>query len=404
MQRKLWNKDYLLMLQGGAVSALGDILHSVAIGYWVYEKTGSNALMGVMSSISLFMTMLVMPFSGAVIDKCDRKAVIVGMDALRGVIMLVVGALACMERLTVGVVIAAAFLASGCSVFFEPAVSTLMIDLIPPGEMVRGQSVQEGVSTAVSMAGKALSGALTAYFGVGTIILWNGVSYLLSAATELFVAVPKTVQQGNGISLSDILRDLGRAGRSVWKDPFLRLFGISTVAINLLAAGPLMLKLAFTMEKGFSLEQYGLLMTAETAAMLLSAILLGAVKLRPEIRRWVMTAGFLSGIVFMLAGYGAERFGIACVFLALGSFANTMGNSIFNAALMLAVPEENRGAILGLVSAVSMGGGALSTVVYGILCDCFPLVRVFLAGTLLALIPMLVLCFHKKTKQFMLAH
>ena len=77
MRKKLWNKDYILMLQGNAVSAMGDILYSVAIGYWVYAQTGSSTLMGVMSSISMFMTMFVMPFSGTIIDKCNRKSVIV---------------------------------------------------------------------------------------------------------------------------------------------------------------------------------------------------------------------------------------------------------------------------------------------------------------------------------------
>ena len=33
MQRKLWNRDYVLLLQGNAVSAIGDLLYSVAIGY-----------------------------------------------------------------------------------------------------------------------------------------------------------------------------------------------------------------------------------------------------------------------------------------------------------------------------------------------------------------------------------
>lgn len=120
MQKKLWNKDFILMLQGGTVSGLGDLLYSVAIGFWVYEMTGSNTLMGVMSSISMFMSMIVMPFSGTIIDKCNRKAVIVGMDVLRGIIMLVVGALALVGKLSVGVVLLAAFLASGCSVFFWP--------------------------------------------------------------------------------------------------------------------------------------------------------------------------------------------------------------------------------------------------------------------------------------------
>ena len=66
---KLWNKNYILLLQGNAVSAIGDVLYSVAIGYWVYEKTGSSALMGIMSSISMFVTMFVAPFSGTLIRR-----------------------------------------------------------------------------------------------------------------------------------------------------------------------------------------------------------------------------------------------------------------------------------------------------------------------------------------------
>ena len=126
--KKLWNKDYILMLQGNAVSMFGDILYSVAIGYWVYEQTGSSALMGIMSSISMFVVMFVSPFSGTIIDKCNRKVIIVGMDALRGLIMLGIGILAYMDLLNVTGVLIAAFLASMCSVFFNPAVNTLMID------------------------------------------------------------------------------------------------------------------------------------------------------------------------------------------------------------------------------------------------------------------------------------
>ena len=73
MKKKLWNKDFLLMLQGNAVSAIGDLLYSVAIGYWVYDQTGSSALMGLMSSVALFISMFLTPFAGSIIDKCNRK-------------------------------------------------------------------------------------------------------------------------------------------------------------------------------------------------------------------------------------------------------------------------------------------------------------------------------------------
>ena len=194
MQRKLWNKDFILLLQGNAVSAIGDLLYSVAIGYWVYEKTGSSALMGIMSSISMFVTMFLSPFTGSIVDKCSRRWVIVGMDALRGLIMLALGALLYMNKLNIPGILLAAFAASLCSVFFGPAVSTLMIDLIPHDDMVRGVSIHSGITSLINLVGKAFSGVLVAFLGVPLIVVINGASYLISAFTELFIRVPRTIR------------------------------------------------------------------------------------------------------------------------------------------------------------------------------------------------------------------
>ena len=88
--------------------------------------------------------------------------------------------------------------------------------------------------------------------------------------------------------------------------------------------------------------------------------------------------------------------------LFLSSFANTLGNGIFNASLMLALPEENRGGILGFVSAAATGGSALSAVIFGVLCDLFPIYLVFSAGMLLSAVPMVYLCAHKHMREFIL--
>lgn len=404
MKKKLWNKDTVLMLQGHAVSALGDILYSVSIGYWVYEKTGSSALMGIMSSISMFMTMLVMPFSGSIIDKCNRKLIIVGMDALRGVIMLALGILAFADSLSVPVVLAAAFLASACSVFFSPAVSTLMLDIIPHDDMVRGQSVFSGVNSFINLVGKAVSGALVALLGVPLIILINGVSYLISAFTELFITVPETAHQGEKITLRGIFSDFGVAIREVFRNRYLRLFIPSALILNLLGAGPSSLMLPFTLEKGFTVEMYGYLMSAETAASLLCVCLLGIVRLKPKARYWGMSGGFLVSILFSVLTYLTKNYAVMCVMMFLGSFANALGNSIFNASLMLALPEGNRGALLGFISAASTGGCALSAVIFGVLGDVFPLYLVFTVGCLLTILPMDYMCLHKNAREFVLTH
>ena len=80
------------------------------------------------------------------------------------------------------------------------------------------------------------------------------------------------------------------------------------------------------------------------------------------------------------------------------------GNAVFNASLMLALPEENRGAILGFVSAASTGGCALSAVIFGVLGDIFPLYLVFVAGNVLTILPMLYLCLHRSTREFIISN
>lgn len=308
MQKKLWNKDFILMLQGGTVSGLGDLLYSVAIGFWVYEMTGSNTLMGVMSSISMFMSMIVMPFSGTIIDKCNRKAVIVGMDVLRGIIMLVVGALALVGKLSVGVVLLAAFLASGCSVFFSPAVSTLMIDIIPHNDMVRGQSIFSGVQIFVNLVGKALSGALVAFCGVPLIITLNGVSYLISAVTEMFITVPKTKHQGEAVTLRGVFSDFGNGLKAIGKNPFLRMSIPCCLLTNLLSAGVGALMLPFVMEKSFTVDMYGYLMAVQTAASFVCISLLGIIRLTPKQRFFRCRCWLSDGYCFLCSVFFCQKF------------------------------------------------------------------------------------------------
>ena len=404
MQKKLWNKDFILMLQGNAVSDIGDLLYSVAIGYWVYEQTGSSALMGVMSSISMFVTMFLSPFTGSIVDKCSRKGMIVGMDVLRGLIMLALGVLLYMSKLTIPGVLLAAFLASLCSVFFNPAVNTLMIDIIPHDDMTRGQSIFSGSNALVQLVGTAFSGVMVAFFGVPLIVVINGLSNLYSAASELFIHVPRTIQQGTPVSVKGILHDSREAVRTIFSDRCLRIFVPSALILNLLAAGPLTLVLPFCMEKGFSVDMYGYLMAVWTAASLICVLTLGIVKLGPKARFWVMAMGFTGSVLFFALTYLSTKFVPLCIMAFLASFTNCAGNTIFNASLMLALPEENRGAILGFIDAASVGGTALSAVVYGVLGDVFPLYLVFTVGSLLSLAPMLYMCFNPRTREFVLTH
>lgn len=404
MHKKLWNKDYILLLQANTVSTIGDLMCSVAIGYWVYEKTGSSSLMGIMSAISLFVTMFLSPFSGSIVDKCNRKWVMVGMDILQSVIMLTVGVLAYMDKLEIPGVLLAAFLAAFGSVFYSPAVSTLMLDIIPRDDLVRGQSIFSSTTSLINLAGTAFSGVLVAFFGVPLIVILNGLSNLYSAISELFIHVPKTVQQGDPVSVKTVLHDTAAAVKTIFSEKYMQIFVPSALILNLLAAGPVALMLPFTAEKGFTVEMYGYLMAVQTAASFLCVLMLSVLKLSPKARFILMAAGFSASVVCFVLSYLSTGFVPVCIFTFLGAFLNTAGNAVFNASMMLALPEENRGAILGFIQSASTGGTAFSAVIYGFLGEAFPLYLVFAVGSAISLLPMLYMCFHPRTKDFVLSH
>jgi MFS family permease len=301
-------------------------------------------------------------------------------------------------------VLIAAFLAALGSVFYSPAASTLMIDIIPDDDMVRGQSIFSGTNSLVNMIGTAFSGVMVAFLGVPFIVVLNGLSNLYSAVSEMFIHVPKTVQQGTEVSVKNVLRDSKAAVKEIFSNPCLRLFVPCALILNLLAAGPLTLLLPFCMEKGFTVDMYGYLMSAWTAACVICTLLLGVVKLKPKTRFLVMAVGFSASGVFLILGFLSTNFLLMCGLAFVGAFLNCAGNTVFNASLMLALPEKNRGAILGFIQSASVGGTALSTVLYGVLGDIFPLYIVFTIGTVLSLIPMLYMCGHPRTKEFVVSH
>ena len=232
----------------------------------------------------------------------------------------------------------------------------------------------------------------------------NGLSNLYSAITEFFIHVPQTAQQGTQVTPQSILRDSRTAVKTIFSEPCLRLFIPCALILNLLGAGPMALALPFCMEKGFSVDAYGYLMAVFTSAYLIGTLMLGVIRFSPKARYWMMALGFSVSVVFMLLLYLSTQFLPMCLFAFIGAFLNCAGNTLFNASLMLALPETNRGAILGFMQSASTGGSALSALLYGVLGDVFPLYLVFAAGSIISLIPMLYLCFHPRTKRFVLEH
>jgi len=386
---KLWNRNFILLLQGHAVSIFGDVLYSIAIGFWVYEKTGSTALMGMMSSISMFVSMFLGPFSGAIIDRSDRKKVLVGMDVIRGILMVFVGFFAIQGQLGIPMILLTAFMAALCGVFFNPATMTVFVDIVPKTELVRAQSLYSGTVSLISLVGKGVSGALLVTFGIGPMIILNGISFLFSAFTVLFIKVPKGVKQGQQISVKHVLADVKQGAKDAFATPGLNTLIKSALLANFLGSGYMSLLIPLALQKGLSMPEYGYFMAAGSLAAVLGMGFLGLVKIPLKYKMKIFIGAFtIQGIVYIIGLLGYGFVWLTTAFF-VGDFLNVIGNAILNATMLIAIPRDKRATIFGFVSSFSIAGMALSTLAYGFLAESFNLSLITIIGTALSFVAIL---------------
>ena len=399
MKQKLWNKDYLLLLQGSWVSALGNVLYSICIGYWVYEQTQSTALMGTISSISMFM-MVLGPVCGAIVDRSNRKALIVGLDFIRGVVMIGLGIIAYMNKLSIVAVIVVALISALCNVLFNPCSTSVFADVLPKDELMRGQSIYNGGYSLISLAGQSVSGMLIVIFGVPLLILLNGICYMISAVTECFIEVPKTEKQGLEINVKSIFADLKEGLYYSLHEKGLNTIMLCALSINLVGSGIFSLFLPFCYEKGLDVVEYGYLSSVVSIAGLCGVFIIGVWKMKRHKRFIIMMSTFIISSILQVFGYLGIGFWMIAVLLFCSQLFNAIANAIFNAAMILSIPHDKRGVIIGFISAASTVGMALSTVMYGLLAEVISLSSLGIIGTVVSLIPFAILGSDPKVKGF----
>lgn len=172
------HRNYSLLWTSQLISNLGDRFHWVAISLWVYAETKS-ALSVSYAIISLLVAPAIMALvAGVVVDHWDRRAILVGADVLRAVVVASIPAL-----MTLGLpwVYAALFLVSGASAFFRPAIFASIPQTVPRHKIHQANAVYASQDAAVEVVGPALAGLVVGHFSYAAALYMDSITYLASA-------------------------------------------------------------------------------------------------------------------------------------------------------------------------------------------------------------------------------
>ena len=162
------------------ISMLGSGMNAAAVAWYILQATHSEIALGTFAVLQTIPAMLMLPFTGVIIDREDRRRLVMWLDALRAVIILAVSILAFMGKAKIWELYLMNTLVAAGFWMFWPTITALIQELTPGEEFVHANTfLLAGVQGGWLIAG-SIVGFVYNRIGLGGVLLIDFSTYLVS--------------------------------------------------------------------------------------------------------------------------------------------------------------------------------------------------------------------------------
>src|ERR1700677_584035 len=176
----LGRRPLRFVFAANVISMLGSGMNSAAVAWTILQRTHSEMALGTFAALQTIPAMLMLPFTGVIIDREDRRRLVIWLDAVRAVIIVTVAILAFQHRVKVWELYLMNTLVAAGFWMFWPTITALIQELTPEGEFVHSNTfLMAGVQGGWLIAG-SLVGFMYNHIGLGGVLLIDFSTYVVS--------------------------------------------------------------------------------------------------------------------------------------------------------------------------------------------------------------------------------
>jgi MFS family permease len=311
MLTPLRQRDFRLLWTGMTISLLGDGVFLIALVWQAYDLPKSSPITLSVIGVAISVPHLVFLLAGGVVsDRLDRRRVMIGADAVRGVAIGMLGLLSVTGALRLWHMVTLGALYGGGTAFFGPAFDAIVPQIVPSEMLAEANSLDQFVRpVALRLAGPALGGWMIAATGSGSAFLVDAATFAVSAVSVLLMRPqPGLVEsRPHAGPRPSALKEVAEGFRFVRGQVWLwGTFLVATVAY-LLFMGPVEVLLPFVVKNGLggSAQTLGFIFAMGGLGAIGGALVVGQ---RGMPRRFItFMYGSWAVATFAVAGYGLAR-------------------------------------------------------------------------------------------------
>lgn len=270
-------KTFFLIWAGELISMIGSGMTAFALGVWIYQQTGRATPFALVAFGSQLPRILLSPVAGTLVDRWDRRKVMILADTGSALLTLGVAIMLTFSNLQIWHIFTMVILSSCFSAFQEPAYTASITMLVPKKELGRASGLVQTGQSLETLLSPVLAGILFVAVGLPGIIMIDFITFFFAVGALLVVRIPQpeyvaseqsgpraTVLQDAIFGLKYLLARTGLLGLLIY-------FALVNFFLNIsvVLSGPLVL--SFSTAAGL-----GIVQTASGAGMLIGSILLSA--------------------------------------------------------------------------------------------------------------------------------
>ena len=347
------NRNFRLLFIGQAISQLGDWFNSVAVFALLLDLTGSATAVAWMMIVQFLPISIVGPVAGVVVDRVDRRRLMIITDVVRGVLIL--GLLLVRQREQIWIAYVIMALTVSASAFFEPARTATIPNITSADELMPANALSSATWSAMLAVGASIGGLVTAVSGREWAFVLNAASFFASAifiSRTRFDSAPAPKPRPVGFLAMSGLSDLAEGLRYVQRHSHVAALMFVKAGWGL--AGGVLLLLTIFGQRIFPVAGT----TAAGIGVLYGARGIGA-GLGPISLRWILgqepsTLRRSIGPAYFIVGgfYVALAFSTTLPIAALAVLCAHFGGSILwvfsTVLLQMEVPDRFRGRVFAV--------------------------------------------------------
>ncbi len=359
------NSDFWKYWSGQTISNLGSSITLFALPLLVYKLTGSAINLGISTAANFLPYLLFGLLLGAWTDRVDRKRMMILTDLARALVIASIPLMAQFGTLTVWWIYAVGFVHSTLTICFEAGQFAAIPNLVNADDLVTANGRIQASYSGASVLGPLLAGALVALIPISGLMMFDALSFLLSALTLGLIKNSFNLHKDQNAERKSIGHDVIEGLRYVLKHPVLRNISLMMAMVNFVGASTYAQLVLFAKEQFQANDsQIGLLFSAGSIGIVALSLLAGPLRKRFPFSRVALSALMAEGLLIMALAF-THWYWIAVILWAIMSGTGILFNINTTSLRQAIVPNHMLGRVISIAGVLAWSAIPLGSLLGG---------------------------------------